>query len=767
MKADTAVLERPPRPAAGLTRPATVLGCLTLVLTIALGAFAVSTSVTLAATGGGERAEWSLYAAAFGVILPLSVYGGMALARLLDRRGTLTVTAVAWSSSLLTLLVLARLHFAADNSAGFGSLASLAAVLTWLAGVAAVGWLAIRRPSHPTLERIHALGPKRLFAAPGVLLLALLLGFSRGLGLAPAQVALALVIAAGLLGVHLLLLRRRCPRRLGIVLDLSVVALLALVMNDLTLHQQPQRFFGSLSGLHQNFYLGPVNDLLHGRAMLVDTFSQYGVGPFYLLAGWFQLATPGYGGLALVSGLLTAAMVALAYFVLRLGETPRPLALAATAVVAVAAFFHPLQPPTFFPSAGGLRLMLPYLLVAAGLLAQRRGERPGVLRLAVPVVLAVASLWSLETFVYCLAAFGGMAATSAAAGAGGLRAFGRRLGSELRAPALAIVLAHLLFAVLTRALAGQWPDWGRYLEYIGAYSVDGLGALPVGPWSAGVLIGGVYLASLAGVVVLRVHAPRLFWGERIALTGVAGMGLFGFASLSYFVGRSFPGVAEILSPPCIVVVALWLGILERSRASVPRFARLGTLSAASVAIGMLVVFSRPTLEDRGARTPLAIGLLGVADGGSLRGELARMWRSEPLDDRVAGARRLLRRHFPGDGPVLVVAESERTTDLLVQSGRVNVLPVSHFLQDGVLIGRTWPTVARTIDGLAPGTLMLTERERLNPVSSREPTEIDLLTRDAEVLLRRTKARINARFRLEAVDRAGRFTVARLQPRRPS
>jgi hypothetical protein len=63
--------------------------------------------------------------------------------------------------------------------------------------------------------------------------------------------------------------------------------------------------------------------------------------------------------------------------------------------------------------------------------------------------------------------------------------------------------------------------------------------------------------------------------------------------------------------------------------------------------------------------------------------------------------------------------------------------------------------------------MLTERETLNPVSSREPTEIDLLTRDAEVLLRRTKARINARFRLEAVDRAGRFTVGRLQPRRPS
>lgn len=598
-----------------------------------------------------------------------------------------------------------------------------------------------------------------------MLLLALLLGFSRGLGLAPAQLVLALVVAAGLLGAHLLFLRRRCSRRLGIALDLSVVALLALVLNDLALHDEPQRFFGSFSDLHQNFYLGPVNDLLHGRAMLVATFSQYGVGPFYLLAAWFQLATPGYGGLALFSGLLTAAMVALAYSILRSGRTPRPLALAATAVVAVAAFFHPLEPPTLFPSAGGLRLMLPYLLVAVGLLAESRGQRPGVLRFAVPAVLAVASLWSLETFVYCLAAFGGMAAASAMAGEGGLRAFVRRAGSELRAPALAILLAHLLFAVLTRALAGQWPDWGRYLEYIGAYSVDGLGALPVGPWSGGVLLGGIYLASLAGIVVLRVHAPRLFWEERIALTGVAGMGLFGFASLSYLVGRSFPGVAELLAPPCIVGVALWLGILERRRASVPRLARLGALSAASVATGMLGIFSWPTLEERGPRTPLAIGLLGGAEGGSLTGGLDRMWHSEPLDDRVAGAHRLLRRHFPGDGPVLVVAESEHTTELLVQSGRVNVLPVSHFLQDGVLIGRSWPPVARTIDVLPPGTLMLTELGVPNP-KPREPTEIDLLTLDAEMLLRRTRTRITDRFRLEAVDRdSGGFLVVRLEPRR--
>ena len=34
---------------------------------------------------------------------------------------------------------------------------------------------------------------------------------------------------------------------------------------------------------HQDFYLGPVNEIRHGRYMLVDDYSQYGVGVIYFL----------------------------------------------------------------------------------------------------------------------------------------------------------------------------------------------------------------------------------------------------------------------------------------------------------------------------------------------------------------------------------------------------------------------------------------------------------------------------------------------------
>jgi hypothetical protein len=58
---------------------------------------------------------------------------------------------------------------------------------------------------------------------------------------------------------------------------------------------------------HQNFLLGPANEVIHGRAMLVDTSSQYGVGSIYLLAGWFKLAPIGYGTAPWCSWAPTAA----------------------------------------------------------------------------------------------------------------------------------------------------------------------------------------------------------------------------------------------------------------------------------------------------------------------------------------------------------------------------------------------------------------------------------------------------------------------------
>ena len=67
-----------------------------------------------------------------------------------------------------------------------------------------------------------------------------------------------------------------------------------------------------------DFFLGPVNAMRHGHPLLVDTFSQYGVGMFYALAAAFHGVPLTYGGLQFVLCLAYAAEFALVYTVLRL-----------------------------------------------------------------------------------------------------------------------------------------------------------------------------------------------------------------------------------------------------------------------------------------------------------------------------------------------------------------------------------------------------------------------------------------------------------------
>lgn len=73
-------------------------------------------------------------------------------------------------------------------------------------------------------------------------------------------------------------------------LDIFVVLVIILACLDPALY---------IDLLHQNFYLGPANRILHGGTMLVDTFSQYGVLVIYFIStvfktGGFHLRTRGY-----------------------------------------------------------------------------------------------------------------------------------------------------------------------------------------------------------------------------------------------------------------------------------------------------------------------------------------------------------------------------------------------------------------------------------------------------------------------------------------
>src|SRR3712207_1083134 len=76
---------------------------------------------------------------------------------------------------------------------------------------------------------------------------------------------------------------------------------------------------GANSAHHYGFYLGPVNDVMHGRTLLVDVFSQYGVGVIYALAGFFEVVGLGYGAFWLLLASLAALLAAALYAIVVLG----------------------------------------------------------------------------------------------------------------------------------------------------------------------------------------------------------------------------------------------------------------------------------------------------------------------------------------------------------------------------------------------------------------------------------------------------------------
>ena len=253
---------------------------------------------------------------------------------------------------------------------------------------------------------------------------------------------------------------------------------------------------------HQNFFLGPAAQITGGGVMLVDTLSQYGVGSIYLIAGWFELTAVSNGMLGLLEGILTAAMFAGAFAVLRLAGVDRVLATVTMLVALIVLVYGLLYPVGGLLQHGALRFGLPMALLLAGVSEARRPLRTATPRLAGAIIVGLSSIWALEAFAYTLLTAAGMlAAMSWLQPAGERRRF---LGRRVAEIAVSCVVAHLLLAAITLAAAGELPDWGLYLTTLREFLTGPIGDLTYdfSPWSPGVALGAIYLGSAIAVLLV-------------------------------------------------------------------------------------------------------------------------------------------------------------------------------------------------------------------------------------------------------------------------
>lgn len=539
------------------------------------------------------------------------------------------------------------------------------------------------------------------------------------------------VILAVLLGLvsvlHPALCALRFSRRAAWMIDGLVVLVVALVVIN------PDFSFESA---HYNFYLGPVNDLLHGRSMLVDINCQYGVLVIYFLALVFKSgALPlTYKGLAALIGILLVVQYSLVYLLLRRLLGSQLFAVLVLGLILRLSFFSQLGLAAL-PSIGPLRFGLTYVLLFLTVLRSWRPrlERPA--QVAVWALVGLSSAWSIETFFYLLPAYLAILVWQQLPAAG-IRPLLKGVSVELRWAVAAIALVHLALALDVFSRSGELPHWGRYLEYLALYSVGEFGALPIHPWSPWALIVGVYLASAVLLVYQGTyHAPGPHPPE---LKVVAGLTAFGLAQFTYYLGRSHPNNLYHICIPSLVLAAYWLCVLGRRREILPR----RFWHAASYAIyglGMfLLVTGIPLLSKQWGHT---------AAQALVSGRAVELWSSKPTDPQVEEALALVAKHAPAQGRIPIFLAPNLTTEALLLSGKANLFPLSNVEQDALL-----PSVRQRVLNLDPGLRI---------------GDVFFMSRDQKVLhplQRQIIQNINQGFLFVVEDTSTNIVVVRLRQR---
>jgi len=546
---------------------------------------------------------------------------------------------------------------------------------------------------------------------------------------ADSEVFLIAVLLAALLAfasvLHPALAEWQLACRTSRFLDVAVMAALALVVVNPDF---------SYDVTHYNFYLGPVNDLLHGKSLLVDINCQYGVGVIYFLALVFKvgLLPFNYQGLAALIGILQVAQYALVYLLLRRLLNTQVFAVLVLGLILLVSFFSQLELAAL-PSIGPLRFGMVYLLLCLPLLRSWRPSLERASRVAAHSLVGVAAIWSAEVFVYVLATHLGMLVWAQLPAASPV-AWGRKLAGELRWTLVAIGASHLLLAVDILSRSGQWPHWDHYLGYLALYSVGEFGTLPINPWTAWALIIAVYFVSVLLLAYLGWrHFPRPHLPE---LGVVAGLTTFGLAQFTYYLGRSHPNNLFHVCIPSLVLAAYWLCVLVRGREALPaRFWRPATYAV--YCLGMLqVVLGVPFLADQWNRT---------AAQALLSGRPVELWSKRPTHPQVEEAVALIGRYLGGVERVPLFIAPNHTTEALLLSGKVHLFPMSNPEQDELLVAASERAV-HFAHGLQAGDLIFMSKD-----------QGELCTLQRQIL-----KRLNQQFTFLQEDTTQNVVVVRLQ-----
>lgn len=705
-----------------------------------------------------QDAETLLFVLSFAVLAPLGVAGG---SRLADRMaGLLGASGLSALCALLcggTAAVVILLRIADGGSSGVPT----AIALAWAAAVA-VAVIAVARGRGASWLVSAGKRSEALWAGAAALVLAAALAFT-SLG----SISVLVLIVGALVVALAMWSRERFADlragRWGVAIDAGALLLIALAVPNLVLFPsggQEEAVQSTVIQFHQNFFLGPANQVLAGHPMLIDTLSQYGVFSIVFLAGLFELIPIGNGTLGLIEGGLSVLMFWAAYAAMRIAGVGRALAITAMAVAVVVLVWGLQYPLGGLLQHGAFRFGLPAGVVLGVVAEARWPEHARPARALALLTLGLASVWALEAFAYTALVYAAAAGLAAALAPAGARL--RELGRWAVSGAAACVAAHVLFALTTLITVGELPRWGWYLNTLREFLTGQIGDLTYdfSSFSAGLALGSVLLLSAIAIATLVLRRPDIARRQRPLVAAIVTTTTFGVALFSYIVNRSADHIVPYVALPAVTLAPLWLTLLGRRVVAVPGQVQALALGGA-LALGVLLV--SVAASTVGTRFPeSALGMLRPG-GDSPRAAVQRLWDRPPLSAGAVDGQRLLEKWMPGETRSSVIASADLAVEILMRTERGSEVPLGDPWEDSFVPEGHLEPLREYADGLAAGDrLLLDARARetydtLKAEPGRDPLEapvggVGIVPSGLVPLQEWVLGRIGERFDLRVLER---------------
>ncbi|OGL87725.1 hypothetical protein A3I42_03385 [Candidatus Uhrbacteria bacterium RIFCSPLOWO2_02_FULL_49_11] len=438
--------------------------------------------------------------------------------------------------------------------------------------------------------------------------------------------------------------------------------------------------FGGTALYHFNFFLGPVNDILHGKLLFAGTESQYGILLTYSLAFLFRYLVPfTYANFYVVIMAVSIAYYWLLYALLRvLTRSVRWSIVGLFTVFCVHLLaITAISPPNeaySFPSVTPLRFIFDIPIFLLLLLFIRKGKQ-FILPLA--FTLACAVFYNFEIGISLgLAVFTFFVLRTWFADSGK-----RTCTHELllfcgySALFLAVIAGIVTFG--TYIGSGQFPAWGRLIYFTKLYSA-GFGALPL-PQGFNLyhLVLLIYLVTLLTVVVKKfagnARSEDALWGA---------LAVYGIFIFHYYLNRSHPNnLYVVIVPAAILFIMMTKWVAGRFQEARQQYKQ----PSLNIKGGYLLPYYAALLTV----IIVVFGVIGVVQGNALATVVIQRYfvkydtlnlnywayqgtnffAREPQDD-FAIAANTLKKYADGEGRVALLSKNDTT--LTIMSGTVNV-----------------------------------------------------------------------------------------------